>query len=122
MNIYVAHSTSFDYENELYKPILNSKLVEGNNFVLPYKNSKELFDSKTFLKEKADILIAEVSYASTGLGIELAWAKENDVKVICFYKSEKYSRSITVITDKIIKYENEEDLILKIEKEIGEIK
>jgi hypothetical protein len=67
MNIYIAHSRSYDFRNELYIPIRNSILNEKYNFVLPHENSDKLFDSKRFFELDCDILIAEVSYPSLGL-------------------------------------------------------
>ncbi len=71
MKIYIAHSRNFDFQNELYKPIRQSPLNNEHSFVLPHENSDEPFNSKEYLEDKADLLIAEVSDPATGLGIEL---------------------------------------------------
>lgn len=73
MKIYVAHSSGYDYQNELYSPIRNSTLNTKHQITLPHENSIEQFNSKEFLK-KCNLVIADVSYPSTGLGIELGWA------------------------------------------------
>ena len=33
LNIYVSHSKKMDYEKELYKPLLDSKIGKENNFI-----------------------------------------------------------------------------------------
>jgi len=64
-----------------------------------------------------DIIIAEVSYASTGQGIELGWAYIFNVPIICVYKEGcQYSRSLNKLTDKFIVYKNSNDLINKLNR------
>lgn len=52
MDIYVAHSTNFNFE-QLYELLEDSQLSDEHNFVFPHKNSDELFDSHTFLRRGA---------------------------------------------------------------------
>lgn len=120
MNIYVAHSSSFDYQNELYQPLRQSILNGMCSLVLPHENTVDQFDSKTFLEEKADLLIAEVSYPSIGLGIELGWANMFDVPIIALYKKGmKVSGAVKVVTERIFEYESEEGLIDRIRRELN---
>ena len=64
-----------------------------------------------------DIIIAEVSYPSTGQGIELGWADVFKIPIICIYKEGyKYSGSINKLTEKFIVYKNSQDLIKKLER------
>ncbi|MBQ1275923.1 MAG: hypothetical protein IIY15_01790, partial [Flavobacteriales bacterium] len=70
MNISISHSTNFDFEKELYEPILNSNRLKKHTFFLPedrVKNTREII-------KNCDIMIADVSYPSTGTGIEIGWA------------------------------------------------
>ena len=114
MKIYVTHSTSFDYKKELYKPLRNSNLNAKHDIALPHEKSSELFDSKKYL-DKCDLVVAEVSFPSTGQGIELGWANVKNVPIICFYKrGTKPSGSIKAVTDKIFEYTNSDNLIKKI--------
>ncbi len=118
MNIYVAHSTAFNFKKELYEPLKNSVLASRHNFVFPHENSLELFDSKSFLENKCGLMIAEVSYPSTGVGIEVGWANIFGVKVLAIHKKGTApSSSVKVVTDKIIEYVSAEDLT----KTVGEI-
>lgn len=112
MKIYLSHSSEYDYENKLYKPIKKSDLTKSNFFVLPHEqkmvNSKEvIFNS--------DLMIAEVSLSSTGQGIEIGWADSAKIPILFIYeKGSKISSSLKFITDKFIEYENIEDMVIKI--------
>ncbi len=70
MNIYVAHSREFDFKKDLYEPIRNSELNDLAEVILPHEQSEEPFNIKEGLKT-VDYMIAEVSFPSIGLGIEL---------------------------------------------------
>ncbi len=120
MKIYVAHSRSFDFINELYNPIKNSELVKSYEFVFPHDVSSEAYDSKSFFKKDCNLVIAEVSYQKIGLGIELGWADLLNIPIICIYKKgQEISGSLKVISKDFIEYENEDDLIEKLRKEIS---
>lgn len=112
MKIYVGHSSSFDYKEQLYNPIKQSELTQKHEFVFPHEDSDELFDSKTFLREKCGLFLAEASQPSKGLGIELGWADQFDVPILCVYRSgSNPSGSLKAVTDNIEVYESSEDLI-----------
>ena len=49
-----------DYEKELYKPLLDSKIGKENNFILPHSEEYNDVDTKQILIN-SDLLIAEVS-------------------------------------------------------------
>jgi len=117
--IYIGHSKSFDYQNELYKPLRESELNKRWEIVLPHEEGNpnlELFDSKEGLKE-CFIMIAEVSYPATGLGIELAWAHSYGIPIICIYKKgQKISASIKVLNPVFVEYNDKSDMIENIQK------
>lgn len=117
MNIYIAHSNSFDYEKELYEPIKKIK-IDNVKIQLPHDKSKELFNSKKYFKE-CDLIFAEVTHPSTGLGIELGWADIIGVEIICLSKEGgKVSNSLKAVTENFITYTNKEELKTTIEEEI----
>jgi hypothetical protein len=61
--------------------------------------------------------LAEVSYPSTGLGIELGFAYLYKKKIICIYKSwVKISSSLKNICEDFIEYVDLEDLSFKLRK------
>lgn len=114
MKIYVAHSSSFDYANELYKPLRESDLNNQHEIALPHEISTDQFDSETYLKT-CDLVIAEVSYPSTGQGIELGWAAYLKVPILCIYKSgTKPSGALKVVTSDFIEYSDSSDMIAKL--------
>lgn len=120
MKIYVGHSTNFDYKNELYKPILESNLVNKYEFVFPHLNKN--FNSKEII-EQSDLFIAEVSYPTLGLGIEIGRAEMNNKKILCIYKEgAKISSSLKYVNVDLLSYENEIDLVNKISNYIENIK
>ncbi len=117
-NIYVSHSTSYDYKKELYEPIKKSKIYifDQINIVFPHANSEEQYDSKEYLKT-CKYMIAEVSYPSFGLGIELGWANLYGTRIVCIYKKgAKLSKSLKVISVTFIEYESINDLTLKLDE------
>jgi len=122
MNIYIAHLRNFEFQKELYESIRKSSLSKEHIFVLPYEKVDEPFDSKEYLKNECDLLIAEVSDPSTGLGIELGWANVYEVPIACIYRtSSKFSRSLKVVSKNFAEYSNSNELISVIEKIINQM-
>lgn len=120
MTIYVGHSNSFDFEKKLYSPL---GTIKRHDFIFPHEHGKkELFDSRElFRSKKCDLMLAEVSYPSTGLGIELGWASNANIPIICIHKTKsKISTSLKTVTDEFIEYANGEDLINKISLTLNE--
>jgi hypothetical protein len=116
MKIYISHSTSFDYKKELYQPI--KKASFDYNFIFPHdKNIKQHYLKKLFSSNKYKMVIADVSFPSTGQGIELGWANFYKIPIICIYKNgSNYSKSLNSISKKFIKYKDSEDLVEKLKK------
>jgi len=120
MKIYVGHAKKLNYKNELYAPLRNSSLNKNHDIVLPHEESDKSFNSKEFLKT-CDVMIAEVTYRATGLGIELGWADYLNVPIICIYKKQtKLAGSLKSITNNFIEYSDEKDMISKLEKKLKE--
>jgi len=118
MNIYIAHSTSFDFKEELYSPIRSSILDQIHSMTLPHENTSDLFDSKTHL-QTCDLMIAEVSYPSTGVGIELGWADMFGCNIVCIKKiGSTSSSSLEAVCKNIFEYGNHEELVKAIQKAI----
>ena len=122
MNIYVCHATSFDFRNELYTPLRNSSLNDEHTFILPHEENDEQFSSKQlFQSKKCDLVLAEVSFPSTGAGIELGWADVFDIPLLCIYqKGTKYSGALNLLTNTFIAYEDQDDLVKKLSTALRE--
>lgn len=113
--IYIAHSREFDYENELYQPIRSAKQLPQKDIILPHESTNNSNHDRTFYNN-LELLIAEVSYPATGLGIELGWASDSKVPIVCLYQSGKrYSGSLHAVTDQFYEYHNAQELIQIIE-------
>lgn len=116
MRIYVSHSSEYDYKNKLYEPIKKSNLIKSNFFFFPHE--QKIINSKEIISN-SDLIIAEVSLASTGQGIEIGWADSAKIPVLCIYeKGSKISSSLKFVTDKFVEYESAEDMISKIKNYI----
>lgn len=116
MQIYLGHSRGFDYQTELYQPIKGSPELSSLNIVLPH-DGKISYNSPDFYRN-LDLFIAEVSYPATGLGIELGWAYDAGVPIVCISKADaKVSSSLSVLTNEFYQYHDSVELI-KLLKEI----
>ena len=114
MKIFVAHSSNFDFKNELYKPLRGSALNIKHEILLPQEKGREII-TKDIIKN-LDVFIAETSYPSTGQGIELGWADIFNIPIICIFKEgTKISQSLRYVTDNLIVYKHTEDMIDKLD-------
>ncbi len=119
MKIYIAHSKSFDFQKELYQPIKNSTLIQEHTFIFPHEHSMEPFNSKGLFQNGCDLIIAEVSYPATGVGIEIGWANMLNIPVVCIFKNGfEISMSLKSITDKFLNYSNNDELLKQLRQGI----
>jgi nucleoside 2-deoxyribosyltransferase len=111
MKIYVAHATAFDYEKMLYQPLKLSVLWKNYKIILPHDTQIEPTYSKPII-ESCDLLIAEVSHPSTGLGIELGWAHASSMPILCLHQQNaNISSSLYIISRHFISYKNKDDMV-----------
>ena len=117
MKIYIGHSNDFNFKEELYMPIIESKLNEKVEFIFPHLTT-QTFNSKEII-EQSDLFIAEVSRPSLGLGIEIGRAEMKNKKILCIY-NEKYKKpsSLKYVNVDIFAYKDKEDMVCKLEKYI----
>lgn len=109
MNIYVSHSTQFDYQNELYAPLRNFAMHAKHTFIFPH-DTETLVNSKEYIRN-ADLVLAEVSHPSTGVGIELGWADSYQVPIIFLHRTGAIlSGSLSAVSTKFLSYSSPEDL------------
>lgn len=100
----------------MYAPLKTSSLSEKHNITLPHEDSEKPFNSQKYIKE-CDLMIAEVSLPSTGLGIEMGWAHTHGVPIVAIHKVDnKVGRSISVVTDNIISYTSPENMLQELER------
>ncbi len=117
MKIYIAHSRDFDYEQLLYAPIRSQAKLPQDDIILPHEPGYDNHHTREFYAQ-LNLIIAEVSYSATGLGIELGWAFDSHVSIICLYRQgTKPSESLRAVTDQFYEYATPEqmvDLITKV--------
>ena len=116
MKIYIGHSKTLDFKNDLYEPIRLSALNKKHEIILPHELHENASDfiTKDIIKT-CDLIVAEVSFPATGLGIELGWANAFQRPIICIYrKGAKTAGSLKVITDNFIEYTDKNDMIQKL--------
>ena len=120
MKIYVGHSTSYNFREELYAPIQDSVLVREHTVVLPHVDSDEQFSSKEFFANDCELFIAEVSYASTGLGIEIGWADTQGVPILFVHAAgSKPSGALSAVEGEVVTYASAEELISIIQNTVN---
>lgn len=118
MKIYFSHPKNIDYK-PIYELLDSLKEYE---FILPYRDNEKPLDSSSLIKGKnCDMIFAEVTLPSTGQGVELGWANQLNLPIICFHKKDNISsRSLKFIAKEIFEYDNLEDLSIKIKKVLND--
>lgn len=111
--IYVSHSTSFDYKKELYASLKEIESSCEVQFVFPHDDSSEPFDvRKLFESGECDLVLAEVSYASTGQGIELGWADDRDIPIVCISKEgTNISGSLKKVSKQFFNFKTDKEIL-----------
>lgn len=114
MRIYVCHSRHFDYQIELYEPLLASKIASEHVLVFPHDKTPE-HSAKEVIKG-CQMLIAEVSLPGTGIGIMLGWANAFGIPVICVNRGGAVvSNSLKFVSNVYLEYTDSTDLVKQLE-------
>lgn len=127
--IYIAHSMTNGQKDiePVHKLIDWLKLKKKYNVDHPYDISifhNYLADKSLKIINKMDIIIADVSNYSHGVGFELGYACASNKKiiVICNIKTkDNVSKFLIGLFPDMIFYENENDLIKNVSKELDKI-
>ncbi len=113
MKMYICHARNYNFQDELYRPIKESSFFKEHEIILPHE-SAEIKESKKTIAS-CDLVIAEVSFPSTGCGIELGWANMQHIPIVAFHKqTTRPSNSVRAVTQDIQSYTDSHDLIKKI--------
>lgn len=121
MKIYIAHSKTLDYVENLYKPIRQDEELKKYEILLPHELTSASSNPREFYKDLS-VMIAEVSCSATGMGIELGWAYDDGIPIYCIYqKNSKVSGSLKCLTSHFIEYTSEKELLDIIKTIIKEI-
>ncbi|MDX2165010.1 MAG: hypothetical protein SFW07_06315 [Gammaproteobacteria bacterium] len=94
----------------MYKPLHG---IQNIDFYFLHAENPEATNTRHII-ENVDYVLAEVSYPSTGQGIELAWAYDIAVPIIGIHKSDAViSSSLKLICAKIYAYEDIREFVLE---------
>lgn len=122
MRIYVAHPTSLDYEKYIYIPLRSDSFLNRHELILPHEASSNVYSSREDYKN-VDLVIAECSRPSTGMGIELGWFYDENKPIFCFYQAgTKPSNAISIVAKTMVEYKDIEDFITKAKEIISKWK
>ncbi len=119
--VYIGHSREFDYENELYAPLKASELAVQYHFIFPHDENGDEFISSRDLKD-VDLFVAEVSFPSLGLGIELGFSHLYGVKTVCLHKTtSKVTSALKHINCTVLTYNSTAELLERIKNALLQI-
>lgn len=101
-------------------PIRQDPELLEYNIILPHEPGCNNQNTREFYRS-LDLIIAEVSYPGTGLGIELGWGFDDGIPIACIYKKEaKISGSLIAVSDRFYQYSTPKELINTIKTIIKE--
>lgn len=114
--VYVGHARSFDYQTALYAPLQRLALEWPQmDLVLPHATDGFIDSRVLFEKGQCALFIAEVSHASTGLGMELAYASVFNVPTVCLRRNgTPVSTSIRSLNAPIFGYRDHHELAQRV--------
>lgn len=116
MKIVVTHPSSINYREELYAPLRNSRLNSEHKIFLPHE--KNIVKTRDII-QNCDLILAEISYPSTGQGYELGWADIFKIPILFFCKKgSNPSPSLRTLMNSFIWYEDADDMIKKLTEAI----
>jgi hypothetical protein len=115
--IFIAHSSSFNFQNDLYDPIKKSFDSGEYEFIFTQDINVGLEQVTRERVQECDLVIAEVSFPSIGEGIVLGWADSKDIPVICIYKQDSSpSGTLKYLAKVMSEYTDTEDMLNKIKE------
>ena len=137
MNIYFAGSIRGGrVDANLYKEIINYLKEKGHIVLTEHvgdmslsilendrDKDKEIYERDIDFMKKSDILIAECTCPSLGVGYELAYSEKLNIKSYIFYNKSKTQLSAMLTGDpffKIYGYTSKEEIFNQIDKILNE--
>jgi hypothetical protein len=120
MLIYFVRSTSFDFKKEYYAPIQKSNLSQLHTLVFPHLKSGKPFPTRELFESgKCDLVVAEISYPSTGGGIEIGWANVFGIPIILVAREDAdFSSSLESLGISVLRYRDSANLVKRLENEL----
>lgn len=119
MKILIAHASNYDYKAELYEPLKQSAIAREHTIIFPHNEENLEIETNSHIPD-SDLMIAEVSYPSTGAGIEIGLAQAANIPMLFVYKAgTSPTSSLKFVKGKIIEYTDASDLVSKLEEELS---
>lgn len=119
MEPYIPHIDTVEAidfpKEEIHNPKMDEKVAE------------KIFNKDIETVENSDLIIAEVTYAALGTGIEIGWALTKNKKIICLVKNGTNLSSMIRGASKkgmikLIEYDNEEEALNRLGEMLREMK
>ncbi|MES2225911.1 MAG: hypothetical protein V4480_03840 [Patescibacteria group bacterium] len=118
MKILVAHSSHYDYRTELYEPLKQSAILREHTVIFPHDAENAEIETNSHIPD-TDLMIAEVSYPSTGAGIEIGLVQAANIPTLFLYKTGTTpSSSLRFVKGTLIEYTDAADLVAKVEEHL----
>jgi hypothetical protein len=113
----VIHASNhLEYQHDLYDKLKQSEIYTQHLIVFPHEADKPATYSKHIIAD-SDLIVADISFPSIGLGIELGWAETYQRRIIAIYKEGCIaSTSVKLITNEIIEYATPDEMLLKLKE------
>ena len=116
-----ADRDKFRSFNKQLKKFLKQNLsIKTYSFVFDFKKK---VSSKTLMKlalekiDESDLLLAELSYKSIGIGLEVGYAKARGKRIIYIHRvGTELSTTVDGVCDIRVEYKNIPDLLAKLKK------
>lgn len=122
MQIFLSHSSKYDYVNELYNPIKESSLDKIHKFIYFCEDPNYKEKSSKEIIQESDLIIADISIQSIGVGMEIGWASAQNKPIIMIHRTGVEVRGYMRLHAKdIFEYSSTTELIQKLERAINSI-
>ncbi|HAU28753.1 MAG TPA: hypothetical protein DCW68_01400 [Rhodospirillaceae bacterium] len=110
MKVYCVHSRAFDFRNAYYKPLAQLAKATGHTFIFPHEQEDAVQNSQDIIRS-CDLVVAEVSFPSIGMGIEIGWAHAYGKPIVAIFRQNaNLSSSLHIITNDIHSYADPEEI------------
>jgi hypothetical protein len=104
VRIYFSHATNSSFAAPVAE-VLRAALK--HEIIFPHQDSLAPLEIRPLFQAGViDLVVAEVSCPSTGQGIELAWAAEANIPILCIYRNTTTpSRALEMIDARLMPYD-----------------
>ena len=114
--VYFGHSTAYDYQ-EIYRVLIGSNINKKYELILPHLD--DIKKDNTASIDGCDLVVAEVSLPSTGLGIELGRVMDKK-PILCIHrKGINVSSALKHVTKEFMDYKDLPEMVVKLEDYLG---